>query len=153
MRKTINILAVLLAVVVLLSPSAYAAGSDQITPYESSTLRQYTTFLYVPSGNEIQIWFDVIGTRILDKIGVLRIEVQQSSDGQNWTTVEAFRCTDYDNMIATNSQTCCSYVTYYGTYGYYYRAYVTIMGQKGTEISSRFIYTDTVYLRSYGSPE
>lgn len=153
MRKTINILAVLLAVVILLSPSAYAAGNDQVMPYESSTLRQYTTFLYVPSGNEIQVWFDITGTRVLDEIGVTRIEVQRSSNGQNWTTVEAFRCTDYDNMTATNEISHVSYVTYYGTYGYYYRAYVTIIGQKGSVLSSRSIYTDTIYLRSYGSPE
>lgn len=153
MRKTINILAVLLAVVVLLSPSAYASGNDQVMPYESSTLRQYATYLYVPSGNEIQVWFDIIGTRTLDEIGASRIEVQQSSDGQNWTTVETYRYADYDNMMATNKLTYASYVTYYGTYGYYYRAYVTIMGQKGTDLSTRFIYTDTVYLRSYGSPE
>lgn len=148
MRKTINILAVLLAVVVLLSPSAYAAGSDQVMPRESSTLSQYTAYLYVPSGNEIQIWFDIIGTRTLDEIGASRIEVQRSSNGQNWTTVETYLYADYDNMMATNKPTYASYVTYYGTYGYYYRAYVTITGQKGTEFSTRFIYTDTIYLRS-----
>lgn len=148
MRKTIKGLALLLALAVLLSVPVYAAESDPITPFASPTLSQYCVFLYVPSGNEIQVWFDVVGTRYLDRIGAARIEVQRSSDCATWTTVQVYQCSDYTNMIATNEISYESYVTHYGSYGYYYRAYVTIQGFKDGTGSTRFVYTDIIYLGS-----
>ena len=124
----------------------YAAENDQIMPCESEILSRYTSYLNVPSGNEIRICFVVMGTQSLDEIGALKIEIQRSSDGESWTTMETYECADYANMMATASRICGSYVTYYGEYGYYYRAKVTFWGQKGGAVYAPTIYTDTIYL-------
>lgn len=124
----------------------YAAERDQIMPCESNLLMRYTSYLFVPSGNEIQIWFEISGTQTLDRIGVLQIEVQRSSDGENWTTVQTYKSSDYANMLATSTSDYDSYVTYYGEYGYYYRAKVSIYGQKGLTIYGKSIYTGIIYL-------
>ena len=146
MRKAINSLALLLAITVLLTMPVYAAENDQIMPCESEVLSRYTGYLSVSSGNEIKICFVVMGTQSLDKIGALIIEIQRSSDGESWTTVETYECADYANMMATTSYTCGSYVTHYGEYGYYYRAKVTFLGQKGNIVYTPTIYTDMIYL-------
>lgn len=146
MRKTIRYLALLLAIMVLLSTTAFAADNDQVMPRESDLVRYYSSRLYVPSGNEIQIWFRVIGVRILDQIGAAKIEIQRSTDTQNWTTVATYTYADHSSMIATDTSVCNSYVSYYGEYGYYYRAKVTFWGQKGGAVYAPTIYTDTIYL-------
>ena len=148
MRKTIKSLALLLAIAVLLAMPVHAAEGNQITPRESTVMSQYCTYLYVPSGNTIQIWFELVGTRVLDRIGVLRVEIQRSFNGVAWTTMQTYEYTDYPTMMATDKLSHDSYVTHYGTYGYYYRAKVTIFGQKGSDIYTKTVYTDTIYLGS-----
>lgn len=147
MKKIIKSLALLLAIAVFLSTPVYATDSIPAIPRASMVLSQYSSYLHVPSGNEIQVWFDVIGTRTLDEIGVSYIEIQQSPDGQNWTTVKTYSYVDYSNMVITNSRDHCSYVTYYGTYGYYYRAIVTFYGLLGSVPDAKPINTDAIRLR------
>lgn len=146
MRKTIKILALLLVITMLWSIPVYAAESDAIMPCETDMLDMSGAELYVTSGNEIQIWFTVVGAQILDKIGALQIDVQRSSDRENWTTMQTYKCTNYTNMMASGTSGCTSYVTYYGEYGYYYRAKVNILGQKGLTFYTKTIYTASIYL-------
>lgn len=146
MRKTIKSLSLLLVIAVLLAMPAHAAEGDWITPRESTVMSQYCGYLYVPSGNTVQAWFELVGTRILDRIGAARIDIEQSSNCLNWTTVQTYKYADYPNMMANNKGTYESYVTYYGEYGYYYRAKITIMGQKGFEIYTKAFYTEIIYL-------
>ena len=146
MNRTIKNIAFILAVIMILATPVFAAEENAPQPRESATLQEYAAFLHVPSGNQIQLWFDVIGTRRLDQVGSTRIIIQCSSDGVGWTTMKTYNYTSYSNMMATNAYDHCSYVTYYGTYNCYYRAYVTIQGTLGTESSTRYIYTDTIKL-------
>lgn len=146
MSKTIKNLALLLVITMLLSTPVYAAESSQVMPCDSDILSQYNSSIYVPSENNIQIEFSVMGTRILDKIGAHKIEIQRSSDGEEWTTVETFDRADYANMLGINRFSYSSSVTYYGEYGYYYRAKVTFWGQKDGAVYTPTLYTDTIYL-------
>lgn len=130
----------------LLPMAALAAVPEQVTPCASDTLQWYTAYLYIPSGNTIQIWFDVIGTQRLDQIGSPNIRIQRSPDGVTWTTMRTYAYSTYSNMMANNKLDHGSYVTYYGTTGYYYRAYVTIQGTKGSSTTMRYLYTETIKL-------
>ena len=146
MRKINKTLALLLVIAMLLSTPVYAAEKDQIMPCSSNILSHYNCSLYVPSENEIQIDFSVIGTRILDQIGVLKIEIQQSTDGESWTTIETFESEDHSNMIVDNRFNHHASITYYGEYGYYYRAKVTFWGKNDGAVYAPTIYTDMIYL-------
>lgn len=146
MKRTMKNIAFLLIVAVLLSMPAYAAERDPVMPCENNVLSQYACDLLVSSGNKLQVHFSVTAIEILDKIGALQIEIQRSSDGENWTTVKTYKYADYPSLMATGTAAYSSYVTYYGEYGYYYRAKVSFYGQEGLLLYGKTRYTNTVYL-------
>lgn len=143
MKKTLRCVAVLLVLAMLLAVPVQAAGAST---YASRYFTQYGTYIYVVEGNHLQIWFDMAGTKIMQKIGVSEIVIKRSTDNQNWTNVYWYYPEDYDSMMATNEGDHAGYVPFFGTHGYYYKAYVTFYAKDSAGVGTICDYTQSVYI-------
>lgn len=125
----------------LMTPcSAMAATQDMIQPYASSYLTAYNTYICNVGSGKIQIWYEVCATGYMDEVGVLSIRLYESSDNSTWTWVKTFTHEKYSSMLATNDNYHCSYVSYHGTVGKYYKAYVCIWAGKNGSGNTRYMW-------------
>ena len=98
------------------------------------------------NGRAIHVIFDVLAPRIMDELGVNFIKVQQSADGENWTTVKTFTKAEYINLIGRNTGNHTGYVIYNGIKGYYYKAYMELYAKDSTGTAYMPRYTGSMLL-------
>ena len=120
--------------------SVSAAGTNNVMPLASYYLDAYNTYICDMGDGEFQIWYEVMGTGWMDEIGVLSILVYESSDYSNWTWVDTFLHEDHESMLAYDDWYHYSHVTYYGTDGMYYKAYVCIWAGKNGDGDTRYMW-------------
>lgn len=144
MKRFTRSVCVILALALLLSAPAYAAS--EATSWSSTFFASYDTFLYQTSATQFQIWIDVVARRPMDELGACYIEVQRSSDGENWLFIDSYEPEDYPQMICENTGFHADCVTFNGPAGYYYRAYVIIYAKNSTGFGERYLYTETIFL-------
>lgn len=84
-----------------------------------------------------------MGTGDMDEIGTLSIKLYESSDNTNWTRVKTFLHEDYSTMLTYDDYFHCSCVSYQGTAGKYYKAYVCIWAGKDGGGDSRYVWTSS----------
>lgn len=90
---------------------------------------------------KLQIWYTVVGDTDMDEIGVLNIRLYESSDNSNWTRVKTYSYVDYSSMLIEDDWAHSSYVSYNGTAGKYYKAYVCIWAGKNGSGDTRYMWT------------
>ena len=141
-RIFIKLIAAVLAVVLFAPVHVQAAVPDTISPMASSYLSSYTAYICAMGNGELQIWFEVDGTRTQVYLGVLSIHLYESTDNENFYWIETFLHEDYDSMLAQNTYAHVDYVPYYeGVPGRYYKALVGIWGGPDDCGDSRYIWT------------
>lgn len=122
--------------IVALMAAVPVCADDGITPYSSSFFMSYDTYFYEASSTttttRFRVWFDVTGTGIMEELGASYIEIQRSSDGQNWTVMRTCTPTGYSQMLGYDTHKHVDYISYTGTKGYYYRAYVEFYAKNST---------------------
>lgn len=134
-RSSFVKLIVLILIFTLIAPcSVSAATTENIQPYASKYLSVYSAYVYVTSGGEVQVWFDVMGTGDMDEIGSLRIVLYESSDNTNWTKVKTFLHESTSGMLFEDDYYVSSHVSWAGgSTSKYYKAYVCVWaGKNGT---------------------
>lgn len=137
----IRALLICLAMSLLVPSYAYAATADTAQPYASNYLDMYNTYICAMGNGDLQIWYTVIGDTTMDEIGVLSIKLYESSDQTNWTRVKTYSHENYSSMLAENDWSHSSYVSYDGTVGKYYKAYVCIWAGKNGAGDTRYMWT------------
>ena len=144
MKRFIRGTCFVLVAVLLLATTAFA--EEAIEPKASYFFGSYSTFLCNVSGASFEAWFDVTGTGGMDEIGVSFIKIQRSSDGVNWITVRTFSKEDYPHLIDYNTANHTAGISYTGTRGYHYRAYIQLYAKnsRGTGYYDR--YTSSIYI-------
>ena len=100
MKRMLRLIAVVLALVITLTLPVSAAGAST---YASSYFVCYSTYIHEVEDNHLQIWYDVVGTAIMQRIGVSEIVIKRSSDNQNWSSVYYYYPEDNLSMIDTNT--------------------------------------------------
>lgn len=141
-RFFIKVIATVLAIILLTPIHAQAAVPETVSPMASSYLSSYAAYICAMGNGELQIWFEVLGTRTQEYIGVLSIQLYESTDNVNWYWVETFLHEDYDTMLLQNDFCNMDYVPYYeGLPGRYYKALVCIWGGPDDCGDSRYIWT------------
>lgn len=136
----VKILALCLALMLAVPINVSAAEADEVMPLASYYLDAYSSYVYVSTSGKVQVWFEVLGTDIMDEIGTLRIVLYESSDGTNWSDVETFLYGSTSGMLFYDDDYIISHVSYQGTYGNYYKAYITIWGGKDGSGDTRYIW-------------
>ena len=129
-------------VISLASPLyASAASTEGIQPRASDYLSSYNTYICAMGNGKLQIWYTVVGMDDMDEIGVLNIRLYESSDKTNWTRVKTYSYVDYSSMLIEDDWSHSSYVSYNGTAGKYYKAYVCIWAGKNGSGDTRYMWT------------
>lgn len=145
MRQFVKYLSLFLAIVIItaIPANAVETGAER----SSSFFARSSVYLYETTSTTFQAWFEVTGMRTMDKIGAKEIKIQRSSDNENWTTVKTYSMDDYySTLICENTAGHAACVTYTGTRGYYYRAYIKLYAEDetGTAVWNR--YTSSIYI-------
>lgn len=136
--------ALVLAFILVATVPVSAATINPAIPYASYYLDAYNTYICDMDNGEIQIWYEVAGTGYMDEIGVLSIKLYESSDNSTWTRVKTFSYENYSTMLAEDDYYHCSYVSYQGTAGKYYKAYVCIWAGKNGSGDTRYMWATMV---------
>lgn len=131
-----------LLIISLVLPVTAFAAEDRASNYFATD----SCYLYKTSSTSFQVWFDVTSVGGMDELGTSVITVQRSSDGSAWTDMKTYTKESYSQMITTNAVTHSGYVTYTGTAGYYYRAYIKFYAKKGSGSATLGRYTSKMWL-------
>ena len=105
-----------------------------------------SVFLYMTSETTFQAWFDVTGTKIMEKIGAQEVKIQRSSDNENWITIRTFSMEDYPDLIEENTSGHAGYASHGCVRGYYYRAKYQLYAYDGVGTGVWTRYSDSVYI-------
>ncbi len=134
-------IAILLCVLLVLPATVYA-----VEPRASYYLESYTSYICHMGGGDLEIWYRVTGTDDWADIGVLSIQLYESTDQVNWTWVKTFMHHENDSMLAHNTGHHMSHVDYDGRLCKYYRAYVCIWaGDENNNGDARYFWTPVEY--------
>lgn len=139
MKRFIKIVCLLLTVVIALPVTAFAT-EERASNFFAIT----STYLEKVSGTTFEVWFDVTAVDTMDELGVKTIKIQRSSDKTNWSTMKTYSKDNYSQMIDANAVSHADCVTYTGSVGYYYRAYVVFYAKDGSNIGEYSMYTSTI---------
>ena len=144
MNRLTKYICLILSLSVLLALPAQAVEPSDAR--SSSFFGRSAVYLYETSDTTFQAWFEVTGVRIMDKIGAKEIKIQRSSDNENWTTMATYSMDNYSSLICENTSTHSACVTYTGTRGYYYRAYIKLYAKDSTGSGTWARYTSSIYI-------
>lgn len=128
----------------LIPCTAFAATQQTVQPYASSYLSAYNTYICAVGGGDVEIWFEVMGTGIMDEVGTLSIKLYESTDNINWTWKKTFLHESYDTMLIEDDYWHMDCVTYDGVAGRYYKAYVCIWAGKNGGGDTRYMWATSV---------
>ena len=144
-RKKSRLLVKLIAIILIVSMcapiGAQAAMPETVAPMASDYLMEYSAYICAMGNGDLEIWFEVTGTRTLADIGVLTVSLYESTDNSDFYWVKSFRFTDYPNMLWHNDSLCVDHVDYEGVPGRYYKAYVQIWAGPEDGGDTRYIWT------------
>lgn len=122
--------ALVLVLCVLLSTIAFAA-------IDSSAYIAITGAYISFSGNDVEVYFSIIGRHIMDEIGVSEIRLFEQN-GNKWARVYTFYADDPDyttDMLSYNTSAKMDHVTYSGdsTKNYYAILYFYAADSNGSD--------------------
>lgn len=141
MKRFVRTICLLLVLSVVLAIPALAAESRASHFFMSSSV-----YLANVSGKSFEAWFEVTAVEGMDILGAKTIKIQRSSDGSSWTTVKTFSKDTYTNLVDTNTGTHATGVSYTGSSGYYYRAYIQLYAKNGVNTGTMDRYTSSIYI-------
>ncbi len=130
----IRLIALCLILSLCFPVSANATETSDSSARASYYLDAYSAYVHVTSGDQVQVWFEVMGTGDMDEIGALSIMLYESSDGSNWTLVKTFLHNTTSGMLHEDDYYVSSHVSWdKGSVSKQYKAYVGVYaGKNGT---------------------
>ena len=142
-KKTVFFRVVAFCLLLTLTVPCYAkaATPDTMQPYASNYLDMYNTYICAMGSGKLEIWYTVVADTTMDEIGVLSIILYESSNKTNWTRVKTYSHENYSSMLIEDDWAYSSCVSYNGTVGKYYKAYVCIWAGKNGSGDTRYMWT------------
>ena len=134
-KKIVNAIAITLLLCILLPVTAYAApkASKYISSYDGGCRW---------NGSTVEVRFDISTKRVVDQLGVSSIYLYESTDLSTWTLVKSFYPSSYPNMMAYNTFSMGSYVSYTNAVsGRHYKATINYIVISGSDTEYRTLYT------------
>lgn len=140
-----RLVAVILVMVMILPAGTTASAVEPVQPRASYYLDTYNAYVYSVGGGEIRVYYNAEGTGYMDELGALSIQIYEcatnSSDINDWSWKKTFTHDSNSGMLSYDDNYHSGYVTYYGTTGKYYKAYVCIWGGKNGAGDTRYFWT------------
>ena len=140
-RFLVKFIAIALVISLCAPIGAQAAMPETVQPMASAYLADYTAYICAMGGGNLEIWWEVCGTRIWADIGVLTIYLSESTDNSNFYWVKTFAFTDYPHMLLHDDYFSMDCVSYEGVPGRYYKAYVQVWAGPEDGGDQRYIWT------------
>lgn len=140
-RLLIKLLTIILIVSLCAPIGAQAAAPETVQPMASAYLADYRAYICAMGDGNLEIWWEVTGTRTWADVGVLLVSVYESIDNSSFSRVSSFNFTDYPNMLWHDTYICVDHVDYEGVPGRYYKAYVQIWAGPEDGGDTRYIWT------------
>ena len=138
----VRVVAIML-ILAMLAPMSVSAS--EIQPRASRYLDSYNAYVYMPGASKVQVYFNASGTDYMDELGALSIQIYEcstnSSNINDWTWKKTFTHDSTSGMLSYNDDYHSGYVTYNGTVGKYYKAYVCIWGGENGAGDTRYFWT------------
>lgn len=143
-RGLLSVIVLCLTISLIFPLSVSGTTVEPIQPYASRYLTSYNTYICDMGNGRMEIWYEVVGTGDMDEIGVLSIMLYESSDNSTWTRVRTYSHENYLSMLAYDDWCHTSCVSYQGTAGKYYKAYVCIWAGKDGSGDTRYMWAKMV---------
>lgn len=144
MKRKFRCMSMILAMLMLFSITVYA---DDSATYSSLFFDSYGVGIVKISSTVLEVGYDIVATRTMDKLGVSQIKIQRSSDGNTWTTAHTFSKDTYPWFICDNTSSHDGAVRCTTLTGYYYRAKITYWAEKeGLGTGQYTVTSKTIYL-------
>lgn len=140
MKQFTRCVCIVLVAVMILGVPVSAAGVSRASNFFAMT----GTYIEKGSGTTFEVWFDVTAVEMMDVVGVKTIKIQRSADKTNWGTVRTFTKDVNTGLVCKNTSGHVGCVSYTGTAGYYYRAYVVFYAENSSGIGEYDMYTSTI---------
>lgn len=144
MSRFVRSLCTVMAIVIAMSIPVSA--TEDVLPRSSNYFAAGSAFLWKTSSTTFEVWFDITSVDTMDELGVSKIVVQRSLDGTNWVNMVTYTKESYPHLIKRNTVSHGDCVTYSGTPGCYYRAYVTYYAKNSTGSGYSYKYTSVMQL-------
>ena len=129
-------------IITMIIPTGVSAA---VEPRASDYLSAYNAYVYLPGDGEVRVYFNVEGTRIMDELGSLVIQIYEcstnSSNLNDWEWKTAFTHDSTPGMLGYDDFYHSGYVSYQGTPGKYYKAYVCVWAGKDGDGDTRYFWT------------
>ena len=131
-------MAILVILSLLLCMATFA--SQNSSAYISSTGAYFTR-----SGNDVNIYFSIVGRHLMNEIGVSKILLYEKN-GNTWSRVYTFDADDPNytiNMLSYNASAHADHVTYSGsaTKDYYAKVYFYAADDDGSDTITYYAYS------------
>lgn len=144
MRKKLGQKTLVLLMVLLFSGSmignAYAASNSVRASY-------YLDYYFVDvdngTGSKVEIWFEVDATRVMDLVGLSYLIVQENDNG-TWKTVATCFGSTSNGLLAADTDSHVSSISYTGTSGKEYRAIATVYAENSSGSDYRTVTTSSI---------
>lgn len=91
---------------------AIPVAAEETAPYASNYFMSRDAYLWRTSSTSCEAWFEVTAMRGMAELGAQFIDIEESSDGVNWSVVASYNRANYSNLIKTNTGDHTSYVTF-----------------------------------------
>ena len=137
----IRVVAITLVLITLLPMGVSAATIETAQPRASYYLDSYNAYVYIAGGGLVQVYFSVTGTNYMDELGVLTIEIWESTNNSTWTWKKSFTHESTSGMLSYDDDYHTGHVNYQGIAGKYYKAYVCVWGGKNGAGDTRYFWT------------
>ena len=135
----------MIACVLIITMIIPVGVSAAVEPRASDYLSAYNAYVYLPGDGEVRVYFDVQGTDDMDELGALFIQLYEcstnSSNLNDWEWVKSFAHDKNPGMLGYNDFFHLGYVSYQGTPGKYYKAYVCVWAGKDGDGDTRYFWT------------
>jgi hypothetical protein len=118
-KKLIRFGAIIIILCLMLSTIAFAS-------VESSAYIAYTSVWFTRSGDDVNVYFSIVGRHLMDEIGVSEILLYEQN-GNTWSLVCDFEADDpayTADMLSYNASAKADHVTYSGSSSKNYYAIV-----------------------------
>lgn len=144
-KSVVRLVAVIMVMAMFLPVGTSVAAAESVQPRASLYLDAYSAYVYIADGGEVRVYFDVSGTGYMDELGALSIQIYEcdtnSSDINDWTWKKTFKHNTTSGMLSYDDDYHSGYVSYQGTAGKYYKAYVCVWGGKNGDGDTRYFWT------------
>lgn len=141
MKRLFRYISLCLIVAMLLAVPALSAE-----PRASDFIMSTCVYLDKTSSTQFDVWHEIIARDIMDELGTCEIQIQESTDGTNWTTVKTFTPEEESSMVTYNNYAYANHVSYTGVPGRYYRARLIMFAENSNGRGEVTTYTETLKL-------